>query len=86
MAACSREKVRLLEITPAEVKKLIAGSGRAEKESVALALKTLIDFDRQGLPYDVADAVAIALCYGMQLSHRLVPLLSTKPARTQSLR
>jgi crossover junction endodeoxyribonuclease RuvC len=70
MAACAREQVKLLEITPAEVKKLITGSGRAEKETVAQALKVLINFDRQDLPFDVADALAIALCYGMQLSPR----------------
>lgn len=83
MAACSREKVKLQEITPAEVKKLITGSGRADKEMVVLALKSLINFDLQGLPFDVADAVAIALCYGMQLSHRFtprVPVLQVRPS------
>jgi len=67
IAACSRLAIDVKEITPAEVKKTLTGNGRSEKEGVALAIKTLMGFDRGGLPHDVTDALAIALCFGLQL-------------------
>jgi crossover junction endodeoxyribonuclease RuvC len=70
IAACARSNVRTLEITPAEVKKTITGNGRAEKELVALALHSLMGFDRGGLPHDVTDALAIGLCFGLRLAER----------------
>jgi crossover junction endodeoxyribonuclease RuvC len=65
IAAAGRSQVAIEEVTPAEVKKLIAGNGRASKEEVAVSIKALMGFDRGGLPFDVTDAVAIALSYGM---------------------
>lgn len=73
IAACGRSQVKTEEITPAEVKKTITGNGRAEKEQVALALKTLMGFDRGDLPHDVTDALAIALCFGMGIARRFAP-------------
>jgi crossover junction endodeoxyribonuclease RuvC len=67
IAACCRLGVDVKEITPAEVKKTLTGNGRSEKEGVALAIKTLMGFERGSLPHDVTDALAIALCYGLQL-------------------
>jgi crossover junction endodeoxyribonuclease RuvC len=67
IAACSRLAIGVKEITPAEVKKTLTGNGRSEKEGVALAIKTLMGFDRGSLPHDVTDALAIALCFGLQL-------------------
>lgn len=67
VAACSRLGIEVKEITPAEVKKTITGNGRTEKEGVALAIQALMGFSRGNLPYDVTDAMAIALCFGLQL-------------------
>lgn len=67
VAASHRLGIEVKEITPAEVKKTVTGNGRSEKELVAAAVKTLLKFDRGTLPHDVTDAVAIALCYGLQL-------------------
>lgn len=67
VAACQRLAIPVKEITPAEVKKTITGNGRSEKEQVADAVKTLIGFNRGNLPFDVTDALAIALCFGLQL-------------------
>lgn len=74
IAACARLEIAVEEITPAEVKKAVAGNGRAEKEAIAFAVKTLTGFDRGALPHDVTDALAIALCFGMSLVHRWSPL------------
>lgn len=66
IAAAGRCKTPVFEITPAEVKKIISGNGRATKEQVALSLEALIGFERGQLSYDVTDAVAIALSFGMK--------------------
>lgn len=67
IAAAGRGGAAIEEITPAEVKKTLTGNGRADKEQVALTLKTLLGFDRGHLPHDVSDALAICLCYGLKL-------------------
>jgi crossover junction endodeoxyribonuclease RuvC len=60
IAAFSRHSVPTLEITPAEVKRIIAGSGAASKEQVYQALQALLGFERGRLPLDASDALAIA--------------------------
>jgi crossover junction endodeoxyribonuclease RuvC len=68
IAAAGRLGIRVEEITPAEVKKTIAGTGAAAKEQVSLALRALMGFDRGASPHDVTDALAISLCYGLKLA------------------
>lgn len=70
MCAAFKHGVTVEEITPAEVKKTIAGNGRADKEQISRALRTLTGFDRGALPYDVTDAMAMSLCYGLRLARR----------------
>lgn len=72
ICAASRAAVRVEEITPAEVKKTIAGSGRADKEQVSRAVRALTGFERGTLPHDVTDALAIGLCFGLSLTRRFV--------------
>lgn len=67
IAAAARFGVVTAEITPAEVKKTLTGNGRADKEQVSLTLKTLMGFERRGMPHDVSDALAISLCFGLKL-------------------
>jgi crossover junction endodeoxyribonuclease RuvC len=57
--------LQIAEVTPAEVKKTIAGNGRASKEQVALAIEALMKFKRGVLPFDATDALAIALYHGL---------------------
>ena len=68
IAAIRQRQINLAEITPAQVKKAITGHGRGSKEQVSLALKQLMGFDGRGLPYDVSDALAIALSYALSLA------------------
>ena len=65
IAAARRDKIEIAEITPTEVKKTVTGQGHATKETISITLKNLLGFDRGTLPFDVTDAVAIALCYCM---------------------
>ncbi len=71
VAACARYDLPIHEISPSEVKKSIAGKGNADKKQVAAALEQLMGFDRQGMSYDVSDALAIALTFGITAYHKL---------------
>jgi len=48
--------------TPSEVKASVTGSGRADKEQVALMVARLLRLDGPPRPADAADALALALC------------------------
>jgi crossover junction endodeoxyribonuclease RuvC len=53
------------EMTPAEVKRAVTGTGKAEKEQVRRMLTAILPETRaRRLPLDAADAAAIALAYG----------------------
>lgn len=66
------------EITPAAVKSLVTGQGRADKAHIAAAVTSLCGFKRGKLPFDATDAVAIAIAYTFR--HRLENLSrNTKP-------
>ena len=49
--------------TPLDVKKTIAGYGRAEKEQVKFLVENLLNVDLSGYPNDVSDALALAICH-----------------------
>jgi len=53
--------------SPASVKKAITGQGRASKDQVELALKSLMQFDRGNLSQDASDAMAIAVSCGLDV-------------------
>jgi crossover junction endodeoxyribonuclease RuvC len=65
MSAMHRLGIPIYQVTPTRVKKTITGKGSATKQEVALCLKALLGFELGKLPYDVSDAVAIALYHGM---------------------
>ena len=65
LSAFHRLRIPIAEVTPTRVKLAITGRGQAAKEDVALALGSLLQFKRGNLPYDVSDALAIALYYGL---------------------
>lgn len=56
-------------IAPQTVKKIIAGSGRADKDEVQSALKNfVVNIDEFTFNnYDESDAVAVAVSYGLQM-------------------
>jgi crossover junction endodeoxyribonuclease RuvC len=57
------------EITPAEIKKSVAGSGTAEKEQVRRMVASLLG---RRLALDAADAAAVALAHGFVASRGAV--------------
>ena len=53
----------IVEYTPAEVKRAVVGYGRAEKQQVQQMIKLLLGLEKAPKPFDVSDALAVAICH-----------------------
>lgn len=84
ISAARRCDIPLGDISPNEVKKIITGNGHSSKEAIARCLKALIQFDQGSLPFDVTDAVAIAMSYGMRHQVSQVNLNGARSALSPS--
>lgn len=62
ICALARRGVEIRELGAAEVKKAVAGHGRASKASMQEAVRAILGLAEPPSPDDVADALAIALC------------------------
>jgi crossover junction endodeoxyribonuclease RuvC len=51
------------EYSPREVKKAIVGNGAAAKEQVQFMVKSILKLKELPKPYDVTDALAVAICH-----------------------
>ena len=60
LLAASKQGRDIIEITPAEVKKAVTGSGRAEKSQVQEMVRMLLGLPAK-MPEDASDALAIAI-------------------------
>ncbi len=67
LLALQQRALPIAEIPPAEIKKAVAGNGRATKEQMQRAVMTQCALATLPEPPDVADAIAIALCGGRRL-------------------
>lgn len=67
------------EYSPAEVKKAVTGSGRADKSQVAWMVRQQLSIATGDLPEDASDALAIALCYAHR--HRMDRLVKGRGDR-----
>jgi len=63
LAAASRSGVPVFEYQPRLVKKALVGYGNAEKEQVRAMVLTLLARQRERVPLDAADALALAICH-----------------------
>jgi len=77
----------IVEYTPAEVKRAVVGYGRADKRQVQQMIKLLLGLTQPPTPYDVSDALAVAICHvhsarmaeirdqgsGIKSTNRLIP-------------
>jgi crossover junction endodeoxyribonuclease RuvC len=55
------------EYTPLQVKKAITGNGKATKEQVAFMVQRLLKIKREIRPYDISDAMAIAITHAQRV-------------------
>ena len=63
MLAASRRGLPVALHTPSEVKAAITGSGRAEKQQVAIMVTRVLRLDAAPKPADASDALALAICH-----------------------
>ncbi len=61
--------VRLVELTPSQVKQGIAGWGAADKKQMQHMVMRLLKLAQPPRPDDVADALALAICGGFVAHH-----------------
>jgi crossover junction endodeoxyribonuclease RuvC len=62
IAAAALRGLPVFEYPPLRVKQAVAGSGRASKEQLARAVRSLLAHGR-ALPPDEADAAGVAICH-----------------------
>jgi crossover junction endodeoxyribonuclease RuvC len=63
MLAAAEFGVPVFEYTPAEVKRVVVGYGRAEKPQVQHMIKMMLGLAEAPAPHDAADALAVAVCH-----------------------
>ncbi len=62
LLAIEQKKLKIIELTPLEVKMGICGYGRAEKLQVQKMVKETLKLEKIPKPDDAADALALAIC------------------------
>jgi crossover junction endodeoxyribonuclease RuvC len=68
----------VVEYTPAAVKRVVVGYGRAEKHQVQQMIKLLLGLTKLPSPHDAADALAVAICHLHSVpQNRLTPVPTT---------
>jgi crossover junction endodeoxyribonuclease RuvC len=67
LVTVSTSGLRVAEYPPAEVKKALTGSGRADKVQVREMVRGLLGI-RGAVPEDAADALAVAVCHAFRAS------------------
>jgi crossover junction endodeoxyribonuclease RuvC len=68
MLAAAREGCPIHQYTPAEVKKVVAGNGRASKSQVQRMVRVHLAMAEVPRPFDAADALAVAVCHARRRS------------------
>jgi len=64
----AQHSIPIAEITPAKVKLMLTGNGRASKKQMQFMVKTILGI-KEKLPEDAADALAVAYCLDKSLKH-----------------
>lgn len=84
LLALADRAVPTAEITPAEVKRAVTGSGAAEKEQVRRMVTALLAVPPalRRLPLDAADAAAIALAHGQRAVTKGARVRASAPPAT----
>ncbi len=58
------------EYTPLQVKKAVTGNGKATKEQVSFMVKRLLKIRKEIRPFDISDAMAIAITHAQRLKFK----------------
>ena len=77
--------IKVLEITPTQVKKHITSNGHATKQQVANALARLLQLNLDQAPSDATDALALACCHHLAATpRRAMPIALNARAKHES--
>lgn len=68
LLAVAAASLEVMELAPAEVKKAVTGSGRADKQQIQQAIMAQLELVEPPQSEDAADALALALCGLRRLS------------------
>ena len=85
LLAIASAGLEVMELAPAEVKKAVTGSGRADKKQLARVVTMLLGKPVEG-PHDAVDAVAIAMTHHAHSHHHEVVPRVTRSHRRWSNR
>ena len=69
LLAAAKKKIKVLELTPLQVKMSICGYGRADKTQIQRMIKEILNLKEIPKPDDAADALAIAACYNHSMEN-----------------
>ncbi|HEY8550120.1 MAG TPA: crossover junction endodeoxyribonuclease RuvC [Vicinamibacterales bacterium] len=81
LLAATQAGLPIAEYAPAEVKRAVVGYGRAEKTQVQRMIGLLLGLDEIPGPYDVSDALAVAICHLHTMQPAGVPNLNAPRTR-----
>jgi len=62
LLAASQQKIKVIELTPLQIKMGVCGYGRADKKQVQRMVQEILCLKKPPKPDDAADGVAAALC------------------------
>ena len=65
MVASARAGVACAEYSPARVKQMVCGYGRADKKQVQRMVKAILGLQEEPSPSHAADALAVAICHAL---------------------
>jgi crossover junction endodeoxyribonuclease RuvC len=83
MLAAVEAGCEIVEYTPAEVKRAVAGYGRADKRQMQHMIKMLLGLEAAPSPHDAADALAVAICH-LHVKPRAAVRAGLPPSRKAS--
>jgi crossover junction endodeoxyribonuclease RuvC len=55
------------EYTPLQIKRAVTGNGKSKKEQVAFMVKRILGINKDIKPYDITDAIAVAITHSQRL-------------------
>lgn len=68
----AKNRLRIYEFTPLQVKMAITGYGRAEKKQMQKMIKVTLCLDELPKPDDAADALGVAICCALGINSPLL--------------
>lgn len=72
LAAVGQKQVKIVELTPNEIKQSVTGYGRATKADIITMIPKIVDLPTLSLQDDEIDAIAIALSVSSRLRYQQV--------------